>query len=154
MRQSKHAHSISRTARLAARAQEQQQQQAAPAAEDEPLAAEQLLKRGPRKAGGGGKKQQGPKVIAPVRDQVYGGGPQTPVQKAENTVVATLAVLFFVILIEGILVAGSGFMSEEMDAWVAGTVLPAFTPTMGLFLAISTGYGLWKTRAAPEEKSN
>ncbi len=42
-----------------------------------------------------------------MRDQVYGGGPQTPVQKAENTVVATLAVLFFVILIEGILVAGS-----------------------------------------------
>ena len=38
-------------------------------------------------------------------------------------------------------------MSEEMDAWVAGTVLPAFTPTMGLFLAISTGYGLWKVGA-------
>jgi hypothetical protein len=33
-------------------------------------------------------------------------------------------------------------------------VLPAFTPTMGLFLAISTGYGLWKTRSAPEEKSS
>lgn len=39
-------------------------------------------------------------------------------------------------------------MSEEMDAWVAGYVLPAFTPTMGLFLAISTAYGLWKVGAA------
>lgn len=35
-------------------------------------------------------------------------------------------------------------MSEGMDAFVAGTVLPAFTPTLGLFLAISTAYGLWK----------
>lgn len=42
-----------------------------------------------------------------MRDQVYGGGPQTAVQKFENTVVATLATLFFVILVEGILVAGS-----------------------------------------------
>lgn len=41
-----------------------------------------------------------------------------------------------------------GFMSEEMDVWVASFVLPAFTPTMGLFLAISTGYGLWKVGAA------
>lgn len=64
------------------------------------------LRRGPRKAGGSSKKQ-GPTVIAPVRDQVYGGGPQTAVQKFENTVVATLATLFFVILVEGILVAGS-----------------------------------------------
>lgn len=42
-----------------------------------------------------------------MRDQVYGSGPLTTAQKAENTVVATLASLFFVILIEGILVAGS-----------------------------------------------
>lgn len=71
------------------------------------------LRRGGRKAGGsskaGGaaKPAAGPTVIAPVRDQVYGGGPMTPVQKAESSVVALLATLFFVILAEGIFVAAS-----------------------------------------------
>jgi len=39
--------------------------------------------------------------------QVYSGGPLTAEQKAENTVVATLATLFFVILAEGVFLAGS-----------------------------------------------
>lgn len=122
------------------------------------MAAEQLLRRrkpskgGEGKGSGSGSGKQGPTVISPVRDQVYGGGPLTPEQKAENTVVATLAVLFFVILAEGIFVAGSGFMSESLDQFATDIVLPAFTPTLGLFLAISTLYGLWKTRAAPNEK--
>ncbi|KAL4445907.1 hypothetical protein ABPG77_009106 [Micractinium sp. CCAP 211/92] len=158
-----------RAARLAARAEEESSSSgaaAAAAAESaDEVAAEQLLRR--RKGGKGGKGgssgsdsgKQGPTVISPIRDQVYGGGPLTAEQKAENTVVATLAVLFFVILAEGIFVAGSGFMSEGLDQFAQDVVLPAFTPTLGLFLAISTLYGLWKaswdwghTRAAPSEK--
>ena len=37
-----------------------------------------------------------------------------------------------------------GFMPEQLDQFAQDVVLPAFTPTLGLFLAISTGYGLWK----------
>lgn len=79
------------------------------------------LRRGKGKGGAKGFKQQqdsaaaaaasssaaGPKVIAPIRDQVYGGGPLTDLQRAENTVVSVLAVLFFVILAEGVFLAGS-----------------------------------------------
>lgn len=58
-------------------------------------------------AAAAGGKQAGPTVIAPVRDQVYGGGPLTAEQRAENSVVALLATLFFVILAEGVFLAGS-----------------------------------------------
>ncbi|KAL4425690.1 hypothetical protein ABPG75_009706 [Micractinium tetrahymenae] len=145
-----------RAARLAARAEEEGSSGAAAAAAAEAadeVAAEQLLRRrkpgkgGEGKAssgGAGGSGKQGPTVISPIRDQVYGGGPLTAEQRAENTVVATLAVLFFVILAEGIFVAGSGFMSEGLDQFAQDVVFPAFTPTLGLFLAISTLYGLWK----------
>lgn len=76
----------------------------------------QLRRRKGGKGGKGGSSgsdsgKQGPTVISPIRDQVYGGGPLTAEQKAENTVVATLAVLFFVILAEGIFVAGSVSMA-------------------------------------------
>lgn len=37
-------------------------------------------------------------------------------------------------------------MSESLDAFAQDVVFPAFTPTLGVFLAISTGYGLWKVR--------
>ncbi|PSC75913.1 5 -nucleotidase isoform B [Micractinium conductrix] len=136
----------------------------AAATDDGAVAAEQLLRRGRKggkasggKAGGGmasgGKaQQQGPTVVSPVRDQVYGGGPLTFEQKAENTVVSVLAILFFVILGEGIFLGASGFLSAEMDQFAQDVVFPAFTPTLGLFLAISTGYGVLKTRDAPKNE--
>lgn len=37
-----------------------------------------------------------------------------------------------------------GFLSAEMDQFAQDVVFPAFTPTLGLFLAISTGYGVLK----------
>lgn len=37
-----------------------------------------------------------------------------------------------------------GFLPEQLDQFAQDVVFPAFTPTLGLFLAISTGYGLWK----------
>jgi len=45
-----------------------------------------------------------------------------------------------------------GFMSESMDQFAQDVVFPAFTPTLGLFLAISTGYGLWKVRGREDER--
>ncbi|EFN57741.1 hypothetical protein CHLNCDRAFT_143005 [Chlorella variabilis] len=141
---------------LVARAEEQREgSSAAAAADEEPIAAEQLLRRKKGKAGAGFKPspasaKEGPTVISPVRDQVYGGGPLTAEQQAENSVVGLLAALFFVILAEGIYVAASGFMPQALDQFAQDVVLPAFTPTLGLFLAISTAYGLWKTRAGPD----
>ena len=84
-----------------------------------------------------------------------------------------LALLFIAILGEGLLVAGSGFLSDENDKLIQArdtaskesllqesrwqtlmlmplvrqdVVLPAFTPTVGIFLTSSSGYGFWKTR--------
>jgi hypothetical protein len=37
-------------------------------------------------------------------------------------------------------------MSAEMDALAQDVVYPLFTPTLGVFLAGSSAYGLWKTR--------
>lgn len=57
--------------------------------------------------GGMGASKAGPTVIAPLRDQALGGGPLTAEQKAEGGVVTVMAVLFLVILLEGIFLAAS-----------------------------------------------
>jgi hypothetical protein len=40
-----------------------------------------------------------------------------------------------------------GFLPESLDQFAQDVVLPAFTPTVGVLLAISTLYGLWKVGA-------
>ena len=87
------------------------------------------------------------KVISAARDQVYGDGTLTPVQQFENGVISFLALLFFVILGEGVFLAASGFLSEAADQFAMDVVYPAFSPTLGLFLLCSSLYGLWKTGA-------
>jgi hypothetical protein len=91
------------------------------------------------------------KVISAQRDQVYGGGPLTDLQKFETNVITWLGFLFCVILGEGIFLAGSGFMSVEADQFAQDVVYPAFSPTLGLFLLSSSLYGLWKTGAGRTE---
>ena len=39
-------------------------------------------------------------------------------------------------------------MGDGADRFAQDIVYPAFSPTLGLFLAISTAYGVWKVRAA------
>jgi len=91
------------------------------------------------------------KVVSAARDSVYGGGPLNEVQKFENTVVSILALLFLLILVEGIFLGASGFLSESADQFATDVMYPLFSPTLGVFLAGSTFYGLWKTRSAPED---
>lgn len=91
------------------------------------------------------------KVVSAARDSVYGGGPLNEVQRFENTVVSILALLFLLILAEGIFLGASGFLSESADQFATDVVYPLFSPTLGVFLAVSTLYGLWKTRSAPED---
>lgn len=38
-----------------------------------------------------------------------------------------------------------GFMSEGVDRFATDVVYPAFGPTIGVFLLMSSAYGLWKT---------
>jgi hypothetical protein len=49
-----------------------------------------------------------------------------------------------------------GFLPESLDQFAQDYVLPAFTPTLGVFLAISTLYGLWKVggRARPHNRAS
>lgn len=37
-----------------------------------------------------------------------------------------------------------GFLSESLDQFAQDVVYKTFSPTVGLFLACSAGYGLWK----------
>jgi hypothetical protein len=39
-----------------------------------------------------------------------------------------------------------GFLPEAADQFVQDYIYKAFSPTVGLFLACSTLYGVWKTR--------
>ena len=74
--------------------------------------------------GGMGAGKAGPTVIAPLRDQALGGGPLTAEQKAEGGVVTVMAVLFVVILLEGIFLAASVSRAQRCAVmgvdWMAG----------------------------------
>ena len=85
-------------------------------------------------------------VNAPVVDQVYGNKPKTVQNQAEEAYVSVLGFLGLVIIVMGVFLAGSGFLSEEADAFGQDFVYPAFSPTVGIFLAGSTAYGIWKNK--------
>ena len=97
-------------------------------------------------AAAAGQPAQPFKVIAPIRDQALGEGPMTEEQQLESFAVSFLVLLFAVIMGEGVFLAVSGFVSEAADQFAQDYVYGAFSPTVGLFLACSSAYGLWKTR--------
>ena len=90
--------------------------------------------------------------------------PPTPAAQNETAALLALTAVFLAIIVEGLLVASSGFMSEEWDGIVQArprcaaprgcaprraradapaqnNVLPIFAPTLGLFLLGSSAYG-------------
>ena len=100
-------------------------------------------------------------------------------RQTESAVLSFLGLLFAAILLEGLAVAGSGFLPDEGDTFVTARpavaclpdnsrelvayaqglractqerVLPAFTPTLGAFLVGSSLYGLWKTGGFQSKK--
>lgn len=117
--------------------------------DDDILIEQQMLKKRKSKKGDGEKPFT---VVSATRDQVYGDGPISEAQKLETTIISILSFLFLLILGEGIFLGASGFLSERADQFAQDVVYPLFSPTLGVFLAGSSAYGLWKTRAAPEEK--
>lgn len=106
---------------------------------------EQMLNKRRRKKKGAEEKKPY-QVVSAARDSVYGDGPQSSIQQFETVFVQVLAFLFFLILGEGIFLGASGFMSQEADQFAQDVVYPLFSPTLGVFLAGSTVYGLWKTK--------
>lgn len=55
--------------------------------------------------------------------------------------------VILVILQQGVCVI-QGFLSEGLDQFAQDVVYKTFSPTVGLFLACSAGYGLWKVSTA------
>ena len=99
------------------------------------------------RAAGAGRPQAKVKVVTPLVDAALDEAP-TAAGQAETSALALLTLVFVLILAEGLLVASSGFMSEAQDAWVTSTVLPAFAPTLGVFLLGSSAYGAaWRATA-------
>lgn len=49
-----------------------------------------------------------------------------------------------IILVQGILLAASGFLPEEWDKFFVKYLYPSFTPTVGLFVAGTVVYGVLK----------
>ena len=108
-------------------------------AEGELMAVEKLgRKRGRRRV-----KQ---KVVSPVVESISGDAPLSMSQQVETAFVSVLLFLGVLILAEGVFIGGAGFLSEGLDDFALKVVYPAFTPTVGVFLAGSTVYGFLKTR--------
>ena len=77
-----------------------------------------------RKARVKGKLQAKVKVSTPTVDAALDGAPPTESAQAETTAVLGLTAVFAAIMIEGLLVAASGFMSEEWDGIVQARAPP------------------------------
>ncbi|GBF88312.1 low PSII accumulateion protein, chloroplastic [Raphidocelis subcapitata] len=84
--------------------------------------------------------------------QATGAAPQTEIGEFETAVVQALAGFFGILLVEGLVLAGAGFLPESWDSAVQAYLYPSFSPQMALFLAGSSAYGLWKTGKLPGQK--
>ncbi|KAG7533826.1 hypothetical protein ISN45_Aa08g014260 [Arabidopsis thaliana x Arabidopsis arenosa] len=99
----------------------------------------------------GNKKGKGKREVnrrAPVEKPVFmseeGAAKAEEQRRNENAFLLTWLGLGIVILIEGIILAASGFLPEELDKLFVKYVYPVFTPSVGLFLAGTTAYGVLK----------
>lgn len=65
----------------------------------------------------------------------------------EQYYVSLLTFIGILILGEGLFLGGSGFLPEEFDNFAVQFVFPAFAPTVGTFLLLSSVYGVLKSQA-------
>eukprot|EP01018_Ginkgo_biloba_P016153 Gb_15276 [translate_table: standard] len=107
--------------------------------------------------GGGSKGSKGKKKSSVVRRAppenpliLPQGNPQ--VQQVETVFLISWAGLGILILVEGIVLAASGFLPEEWDNFFVKYLYPVFTPSVLLFLVGATAYGLFKYLAGGPPK--
>lgn len=86
--------------------------------------------------------------------QAGAGGKLTPLEpeavagsQTETIVLQSLALGFFIILLQGVTLAASGFLPEAADIFIVDYIYPSFSYQLGFFFTCSTAYGLWKTSA-------
>ncbi|WIA08275.1 hypothetical protein OEZ85_007718 [Tetradesmus obliquus] len=130
----------------AAGAAEQASAAASQSKEDE---IEALLRRRKNRKG---KVEPKVKVESAVVDMATGKTPANAVGEAEGRVLQALAGFFGVLLTEGLLLAGAGFLPAEADSFIQDYLYPSFSPQMLLFLGMSSAYGLWKTGKLPGQQ--
>ena len=92
-------------------------------------------------------KGAGPTVVAPAvaKARATAAGEGTALDAAEIGYRRFLGFFGVAILLEGLVLGGSGFLPDEWDAWITNSLYPSFSPTVGIFLVFSSAYGVWKS---------
>lgn len=75
------------------------------------------------------------------------------IEKNEGAFLITWAALGILILVEGVVLAASGFLPEEWDNFLVNYLYPSFTPTVAVFFAGAATYGLYKYLGGGSQKS-
>lgn len=76
----------------------------------------------------------------------------TPELERETAYVVGLGFLFVVIILEGLALAGAGFLPEAADAWIQDNLYPTYSYVVLAFLGASSLYGLFKTGKLPGQQ--
>jgi hypothetical protein len=66
--------------------------------------------------------------------------------QTETNFVFALLVVFSLLFFMGVFISVSGFLSPEIDAIATDVVYPLFSPMLGVFLLLSSSYGLYKAQ--------
>ncbi|XP_057852037.2 protein LPA2 [Cryptomeria japonica] len=75
------------------------------------------------------------------------------IEENEGAFLITWAALGILILVEGVVLAASGFLPEEWDYFLVKYLYPSFTPTVAVFFAGTAAYGLYKYLGGGSQKS-
>ncbi|GIL57653.1 hypothetical protein Vafri_12846 [Volvox africanus] len=88
-------------------------------------------------------------VVAPAVDVATGKAPASAESEAERAYLAFLSFYFLGVIFLGLALAGSGFLPEDVDAWIQDKLYPSYSWIMLGFLGLSSLYGLYKTGKLP-----
>lgn len=90
-----------------------------------------------------GKKRGAVRRPAP-QQPLLGAQASEEEKQLESAVLGVLGLFFLVILGQGLFLSVSGFLPEEWDQFALNVVYPAFSPSVGIFVALAAAYGVLK----------